>query len=395
MSTFAVTIKSIRAIEPHPNADAIEFAVIDGYRSIVKKGEFRPGALVAYIPESALLPEWMLKHMGLWDADKNCGKLHGKAGNRVKAIKLRGELSQGICYPVDAAVFTSEYDLGADEAEHNTGFVLHVDPAALGVKGFVVHENDDVTETLGITKYEPPIPVSLSGEVFNAGQHLTTSFDVENWKSYPDVLQDGEMVIFTEKLHGTFTGVAVLPIQDAHPEAFGKNRNILLFSKGLGSKGLVFKNNDRNARNLYVRATRALMDTLGSLELDNTTPILFMGETFGPGVQDLVYGKEIGFRLFAVARGYRENQTYLNYDEMVEMGNRLGVATVPLLYRGPFSEAVMREYTDGKTTLGAEHIREGIVMVPEKERYDPRIGRVCLKSVSADYLTRKGGTEYN
>jgi hypothetical protein len=47
-----------------PNADAIEFAVIDGYRSIVKKGEFQPGGLVAYIPEASLLPEWLLKRLG-------------------------------------------------------------------------------------------------------------------------------------------------------------------------------------------------------------------------------------------------------------------------------------------------------------------------------------------
>ena len=104
MSSFAVPIKRIRAIEPHPNADAIEFAVIDGYRSIVKKGEFQPGMLVAYIPEASVLPEWLLKHLGLWDEAKGMGRLNGKAGNRVRAIKLRGALSQGICYPVAAAL---------------------------------------------------------------------------------------------------------------------------------------------------------------------------------------------------------------------------------------------------------------------------------------------------
>ena len=77
--------------------------------------------------------------------------------------------------------------------------------------------------------------------MFNAGTELTLSFDVENWKSYPDILQDGEEVVFTEKLHGTCTVVAILPYKDSHPEAFGRKKNILIFSKGLGSKGLVFK----------------------------------------------------------------------------------------------------------------------------------------------------------
>lgn len=384
MSSFSVTIKRIRAIEPHPNADAIEFAVIDGYRSIVKKGEFRSGDLVSYIPEASLLPEWLLKRLGLWDAENNRGKLSGKDGNRVKAIRLRGELSQGILYPVIMDT-------------HETGqIVTGEDPWCFAL----VREGDDVGGILGITKYEPHIPVSMSGEVFNAGLELTLSFDVENWKSYPDVLVDGEEVVFTEKLHGTCTVVAILPYKDAHPEAFGEKKNILIFSKGLGSKGLVFKNNEKNRDNLYVRATRKLIERIDEVQRDNldgvAVPNFILGETFGPGVQDLAYGKEVGFRVFAAAYGYRGDQRYQNWP-FVEGSLRaqFGFETVPVLYRGPFSVDEMMRHTDGQTTLGADHIREGIVVTPLVERYDPVIGRVSLKSVSADYLTRKGGTEYN
>lgn len=381
MSKFSVPIKRVRAIEPHPNADAIEIAVIDGYRSVVKKGEFHASDLVAYIPEGSLLPEWLLKRLGLWDAEKNCGKLAGKNGDRVKAVRLRGELSQGICYPVGHSV-------------DGTPII------GRGTTCQPVSEGDDVAGFLGITKYEPPVPVALAGEVFNAGERLTLSFDVENWKSYPDVFEDGEDVVFTEKLHGTCTVVAILPYKDAHPEAFGEKKNILIFSKGLGAKGLVFKNNERNKDNLYVRATRRLVERIDEVQRDNPegvdVPNFILGETFGPGVQDLVYGKEIGFRVFAAAYGYRGNQRYQNWS-FVEGSLKafFGFETVPVLYRGPYSVEAMLKHTDGKTTMAADHIREGIVMVPAVERYDYRIGRVCLKSVSADYLTRKGGTEYN
>lgn len=397
MSTFTVPIKRIRAIEPHPNADAIEFAVIDGYRSIVKKGEFQPGNLVAYIPEASMLPEWLLKRLGFWDVEKGCGKLNGKDGNRVKAVRLRGELSQGICYPVargDGADAKEEFG----DAEPFD--FIRVDREAVGVPGFVVREGDDVVQLLGITKYEPPIPVAMAGEVFNAGQELTLSFDVENWKSYPGILQDGEEVIFTEKLHGTCTVVAILPYKNAHPAAFGEKKNILVFSKGLGAKGLVFKNNERNHDNLYVRATRNLIERIDEMQRDNpdgfAVPNFILGETFGPGVQDLAYGKEVGFRVFAAAYGYRGDQRYQDWS-FVEgsLKAQFAFETVPVLYCGPFSAVIMREHTDGKTTMAAEHIREGIVMAPAVERYDSSIGRVCLKSVSADYLTRKGGTEYN
>lgn len=57
MSSFQVPVKRISAIEAHPNADAIEFAVVDGYRSIVRKGDFASGELVAYIPEASIVPE--------------------------------------------------------------------------------------------------------------------------------------------------------------------------------------------------------------------------------------------------------------------------------------------------------------------------------------------------
>lgn len=384
MSQFGVFIKKIRTIEPHPNADALEFAVIDGFRSIVKKGQFSAGNLVAYIPEGAVVPQWLLKRLNLWDAAKNMGKLAGSEGNRVKAIKLRGELSQGICYEV--------IEDGAGAGQIITGD----EPGCFTN----VQEGQDVAGLLGIVKYEPPIPVGLAGEVFNAGQELTLSFDVENWKAYPDILKEGEPVVFTEKIHGTCTIVAVLPYKYAHPEAFGSRKNILVFSKGLGAKGLVFKNNAANANNLYVRSTqklRAKIDEMLSLDAEGPPePLFFLGETYGPKVQDLTYGNEIGLRIFACARGYRGWQRYEDWDTVQgHLAKTFEFETVPVVYEGPFSVAAMQEHTRGKTTLGADHIREGIVMVPAKERYEEPLGRVCLKSVSEDYLTRKGGTEFN
>ena len=361
MSVFKVEVVKLH-IAPHPDADVLELAQVGGYVAVVRKGEFRTGDLAVYIPEGAVVPTEILARMGLE------GKLAGPQKNRVKAARLRGVLSQGL--------------VGSFKA--------------LGIEA---REGDDVAERLGITKYEPPTPVALGGEVFNAGRELTLDFDVQNWKSYPDILREGEEVIFTEKLHGTCTIIAILPYKDAHPEAFGERKNVLIFSKGLGAKGLAFKNNERNKDNLYARATRALVARINEVQRDTTgvvVPNFILGETFGPGVQDLTYGNGVGFRVFAAAYGYRGDQRYQNWS-FVEgsFKAQFNFETVPVLYRGPFSVAAMREHTDGKTAMGADHIREGIVMVPAVERTDPRIGRVCLKSVSADYLTRKNGTEYN
>lgn len=64
-----------------------------------------------------------------------------------------------------------------------------------------VNEGDVVTDFLGITKWEPPIPVHMAGEVWNA-HGMTLKYDVENFKKYPNVLNEGEHVVMTEKIHG-------------------------------------------------------------------------------------------------------------------------------------------------------------------------------------------------
>jgi RNA ligase (TIGR02306 family) len=77
----------------------------------------------------------------------------------------------------------------------------------------------------------------------------------------------------------------------------------------------------------------------------------------------------------------------------------LGLCRVPVLYRGPFSAQALEEATNGRETLSGQevHIREGVVVLPVKERFSAELptGRVALKSVSVAYLTRTGGTEFN
>ncbi|MCL2874720.1 MAG: hypothetical protein FWF12_00200 [Betaproteobacteria bacterium] len=102
MSEFACPVVRLW-IEPHPNADAIEIARVGDYQSIVKKGQFRDGDLAIYVPEQAVLPEWLLKGADLWDEDKQKGTLSGSLGNRVRATRIRGVVSQGLVLPLIAA----------------------------------------------------------------------------------------------------------------------------------------------------------------------------------------------------------------------------------------------------------------------------------------------------
>ena len=351
MSTFSVPVVKIRGVEAIPNADAIELAVVGDYRSVIRKGQFKPGDLAVYLPEGAVLPDALIAEMGL------TGRLAGKQKNRIKAIRLRGYLSQGILY----------------------GKV----PAS-------AQERDCVAAQLGVVKYEPSIPLSMQGQVTNLFG-LSIKYDIENFKSFPDVLQDGEEVEMTEKTHGTFTAIAIVPGLD-HPQMVGGDG--LVYSKSMGAKGLVLMDVDENNANLYMRIAKEL-DLHSRIRSAFPGRIVHVfGETYGAGVQDLNYGsKKHAFAAFDIW----VDGEFLSRDEFAKAVQEMGVARVPVLYRGPFSKSVLYEHTDGKTVIGnGAHIREGVVVVPVTERCDQSIGRVILKSVSGDYLTRRGETtEFN
>lgn len=116
------SIQKIKSLEPIEGADAIEKATVLGWHLVVKKGEYNVGDLCVYIEIDSLLP------------DKPEFEFMQPRKMRVKTIRLRGQISQGICFP------------------------LSILPA-----GFEAEEDKDCTEALGIVKYEPPVPAHLAG----------------------------------------------------------------------------------------------------------------------------------------------------------------------------------------------------------------------------------------
>lgn len=173
MSTFKVTVEKIEVV-PHPGADKLELVRVGDYSSIVSKDSFKTGDLVAYIPEASIVPLWLQKELGV------DGRLAGPKHDRVKAVRLRGVLSQGLVYPA------RDY--------WNVG--------------------DDVTEELQIKKWEPPVPACLAGEVCVGGSNRTISYDIENYKRFPELMPDGTEVVFTEKLHGCLHASSQVTLAD-------------------------------------------------------------------------------------------------------------------------------------------------------------------------------------
>lgn len=191
MAHFEVPIIKITKVEDHPFADRLSLNYFREFVTISAKLEdgshrYKEGDLAIYVPEAAIVPENLLRK-GFWNEKENKGMLAGSKGNRTKAIKLRQIISQGI-------MFSVEMFEGFDEEKHFC--FTHSFP------DFPVKEGMDVSSLLGIIKYEPVIPSSMSGEVTNIGIEHKINFDVENIQKFPHLIQEGEEVIITEKGHG-------------------------------------------------------------------------------------------------------------------------------------------------------------------------------------------------
>lgn len=353
MATLRVTAERL-TVHPHDNADALELAQVGLYRAVVAKGRYRTGDWAIYIPESAILPDELIDELGL------TGRLAGSAQNRVKAVRLRGELSQGIvCLP---KAVEADLSLAGDH---------------------------DFAGELGITKWIPPIPVHMSGQI-DPAPDLIRWIEIEDIKRFPTMFEPDEPVIATEKVHGSCCLLTATP-----DEAF-------VSSKGFGGKNLALRHDPKNlywrAIEAYnvVKAARWMIDKYGAERVG------VFGEVFGRGVQDLGYGANgqgalPGYAVFDVAVVVNGVKRWLDPDELTDLVRDLELPVVPVLYRGPYDEAKLFELATGRESIsGTEaHLREGLVVRPERDRHSAITGnRAIAKFISPAYLTRKGGTEY-
>ena len=353
MSSLIVEVSEISQVRPHFNADALEVAVVKGWDCVIKKGSFRPGDRVVYFPLDTLLPLELSERLGVTKylkALRHDYATEGKSwGGRVGAAKLRGQVSYGLL-------------IACEDAAWKVG--------------------DDVAEHYGVPKWEPPLELGSDERAPDHPRfHVYT--DIENWRNFPTALRDGEEIVLTEKLHGTNARIGLIQTEEG-PVWMAGSHNQRKQAPAEGERSGLY----------WLPLTDAVKALLTAPRFADQSVVLF-GEIFGAGVQDLHYGltnrKE--FRAFDLS----VNGQYLDADDFREVCAAFGVATVPLLYRGPYSAEVVRAHTGGLSQVCAQkQIREGVVIRPVRERFSEELsGRLVLKSISDDYVLRKGGTEYH
>ena len=362
MSSLIVKVCKVESIEKHPNADRLSVVKVGGWNCIVGLDQYKIGDKVVFIPPDCIIPNNLIEKYNLEYLRNN---------GRTGTVKLRGYISQGLI-------------LDVPEGNWKVG--------------------DDVANAMGITKYEQPEPkFSIGGGRQTSKRKLNPLFDkytdIENINNFNDVFKEGDLVVVTEKIHGCNGRWSNLPIAYSkmlpmiEKMKFVWNKYILnkKFEFVYGSHNVQLTSDSKN-KNFYgddVWGKIAKKYDLVNKVEKNT---IIYGEVYGEGIQDLTYGlKGIDFVVFDI----KQNGKYLNWDEVVDYCEEYSLPYVPVIdYITKFDNNELKNWTNGKSLLCPSQMREGCVIKPITEENDPRIGRKILKSVSADYLIRKDGTEY-
>ena len=323
------SIQKIKALEPIPTADAIEKATVLGWQLVVKKGEFQVEDWCVFCEIDSLFP------------DKPEFEFLRPRGMRIRTIRLRGQISQGICFPLSVL-------------PENTG----------------VEEGKDVTDLLEITKYEAPIPASLAGIAKGAFPVFIPKTDETRVQVLQEILDKykNERCCITEKLDGSSVTYFV------NEGIFGVcSRNLELLET---SENILWK----------VARTLQIEEKLSAMHQN----IAIQGELIGEGIQGNLYGlKGQSVRFFNVFD--IDKYAFLDFVPFLETINALGLQAVPVLENDYVLSNDIEELIEkskAKSVLNPAVWREGIVIRPLTEKQEAGLGRVSFKAINPEFLLK-------
>lgn len=336
------TFRTVLELKPIEGAEFIETAVIDGWQCVVKKDEFKLGDTGIYFEIDSFLPADDPRYSFL---EKNFQIFEGKQGARLRTIRLRGTLSQGLLLP-------------------KTSF-----PETLNFT-----DNDDLSALLGIKKWDPPLPAQMAGLAKGLYPDFIPKTDQERIQNIPDI-------IFQEAKN---TYEVSVKIDGSSMTAYQKAGEF-----GVCSRNYELKEDENNT--LWEVANRyGTKFILTQLKRD----LALQGELYGEGIQDNPE-KNKGqdwriFDIFSIDEG-----RYLNPGERMEtldmmakiaQENNLPVLqSVPIvgkfqLERFNSLDAIL-DFANGNTMDGT-NVREGLV-------YKREDGKISFKTISNDYLLKQ------
>lgn len=383
-----VYVTRIASIKHHPNADRlsiVEIGECGGYQSIVGRDQFAQNDLVIYLPTDALLPDSIIEHL------KKVSKI-SISSNRLRAIKIRGIVSEGICLkPQDWL------------PEH------------------LIKNGANVATFLNITKFEPDEKLSIINSV-NSHKSSTANKVNENFKKYthidriekcPNILATGEDIVATMKFHGMNYRIGYI---DTPKQTNWFMRLISkLFSNSnkcveIGSHNTIIdsrraKQNAKSYTHPFLQVTERyqLKQNIPNiallvkeiLELKEIPNVILFGELIGPQVQK---GYDYG-----ISKGQLElrffdlmvNNEYVDFPIFIKICKAFNLPIADVVYIGPFNQDILNLCQAIDIFGGKQYNREGIVIKPIKERCDYRNGRVIFKKKNPIFLLDPNNTDFH
>jgi len=326
-------VVKIDAINPIPGADAIEVATVGGWKVVVKNGEFTQGDLAIYCEIDSWIPYELASFLSKGQEPR---EYNGVKGERLRTVKLRNQISQGLLLSTN--VLGSTFEIGAD-----------------------------VSEQLGIQKWEATIPVQLAGEVQGVFPSMVPRTDQERIQNLTENLANLQSLEYeiTEKLDGT----SCTFYKDLDGELHVCSRNF----------------------DLKESATNTYWKMVTQLDLHNrmsqlSPGIAIQGEIIGEGIQSNLY--KIAGQRFFVFDIYNVNKgRYESPEDRTKICQELGLDQVPVMSQTSIAGLSIEDilmFAEGKSVLNKQTEREGLVF---KCKNDPNIH---FKAISNRFLIKNG-----
>lgn len=336
------SIQEVNGVYPIEGADRICQYGINGWRVIDQVGKYKVGDLVVYCEIDSWIPNEVAPF--LTKPDKEPKEYNTVRGERLKTIRLKKALSQGLIIPISELYKSS---IGFDNSIFvNAEFI-----------------DTDVSDILDIQKWEPPpeftsadakglfpwfIPKTDQERVQNCFRNLEPLLDDTSWE-------------LSEKVEG-----------QSHTTYYYN-----------GDVGVCSRNLDlKDADNTFWNTARKynIIEKLISLGRN----IAIQSEQVGPGISGNIYGlKE--YYLFVFDVYDIDKQEYLDPSERRQLVKELGLVDAPVIdsnfsLKGYTLDDIL-EMADGKSVLGSvSTLREGFVFKANSKT------RVSFKAVSNKYL---------
>ena len=336
------TIRRIDNIEPIEGADKIVCATVGGWKLVTAiDNGFKIGDLVVYCEIDSWIPTKVapfLTKPGHFPKTYN-----GVEGEKLRTIKLRGQISQGLIMPIEKCIEVC----GCWSS---------------------LEEGTDVTEWLGIQKWEAPLSAQLAGQARGNFPSQIAKTDQERIQNLTREFNNGKLQVETyevqEKCEGSSCTV------------------YLLDDFGVCSRNLDLKETEGNSFWDIARAIGAeeKLRAFGQ-------PIAIQGELIGPGIQDNIYKlTKHEFRLFDVQLP-NEGGRYMDPEERRAFAAEMGFMEAPLIdAEWSFGDMTIEDVikmADGKSLINPNVNREGLVFKARGGK------RFTWKAISNAYLAKQ------